>query len=45
MVYWAMQYGDFIEVIGPSNVREKIKNKCQDLGGKYGGSAIDHATK
>jgi len=45
MVYWAMQYGDFIEVVGPSNVREKIKNKCQDLGGKYGGSAIDHATK
>jgi len=41
MVYWAMQYGDFIEVIGPSNVREKVKKKCKDLGDKYSDSVID----
>jgi predicted DNA-binding transcriptional regulator YafY len=36
MVYWAMQYGDYVEVLRPDSVREKIAEKCKSMVGKYG---------
>jgi len=35
MVYWAMQYSDYVEVIGPRDVRKKIAKKCKELGDRY----------
>jgi len=37
---WRLYRGMWTE-----NMREKIRNKCQDLGGKYGDNAIDHMIK
>lgn len=37
MIFWAMQYGDFVEVLEPENVREKIKESIRGMVEKYGG--------
>ena len=34
-VNWAVQYGDFVEVISPDSVIEGIKKKIETLRGKY----------
>ena len=36
MIFWAMQYGDFVEVLEPENVREKIKESIRGMVKKYG---------
>ena len=35
MIFWAMQYGDFVEVLEPENVREKIKESIRGMVKKY----------
>ena len=35
IVYWALQYGEHIELISPQPVREKIKKAIDDLSKKY----------
>ncbi len=35
IVYWALQYGEHIEIISPQLVREKIKTAIEDLAKKY----------
>lgn len=35
IVNWALQYGDFVEVIHPNSVVEEIKKKIEMLKGKY----------
>ena len=35
LVYWALQYGENVEVIEPQSTREKIKNMIKILGKKY----------
>ena len=35
IVNWALQYGDFVEVIHPNSVVEEIKKKIETLKGKY----------
>lgn len=37
LVYWAMQYGQTVEVIDPKETREKIKNLLKDMLKRYGG--------
>ena len=35
LVYWAMQYGDIIEVVAPNSTREKIKEFLHNMMQKY----------
>ena len=35
LVYWALQYGDHIEVLKPADTREKIKLKLEEMLKKY----------
>lgn len=35
LVYWALQYGDSVEVIAPITTREKVKQKLKDIALKY----------
>ncbi len=35
LVYWALQYGDNIEVVSPKDTREKIKTKLNEMLKKY----------
>ena len=37
LVYWAMQYGQTVEVLEPEETREKIKILLRDMIKKYGG--------
>ena len=37
LVYWAMQYGQTVEVLEPEETREKIKTLLRDMIKKYGG--------
>ena len=35
LCFWALQYADFVEVLEPENVRERIKESVKGLVGKY----------
>ena len=35
LVYWALQYGQHIEVVSPKDTREKIKNTLKDIIKRY----------
>lgn len=35
IVFWAMQYGKFVEVLEPENIREKIKDNVREMMRKY----------
>ncbi len=35
LIYWALQYGDAVEVVSPASTREKIKEKLNDIIKKY----------
>jgi len=35
MVFWALQYGQHIEVVEPAGVREKVKNATMEIARKY----------
>ncbi len=39
MRFWAMQYGNYVEVLEPVPLREEIKNSIQAMGEKYGCSS------
>ena len=36
LVYWALQYGEHVEVIEPQSTRQKIRNMLNILRGRYG---------
>lgn len=36
LVYWALQYGEHVEVVSPQSTRDKIKNMLIQLNKKYG---------
>lgn len=36
MVFWAMQYGEFVEVLEPENVRERVKETIRNMAKTYG---------
>lgn len=38
MVYWALQYWEFVEILEPSDLRDKICEAVEHLSGKYLGS-------
>lgn len=35
MFYWALQYGPFVEVIGPEDLRNRIRDAVGEMGRKY----------
>ena len=35
MIFWAMQYGEFVEVLEPENIRERIKENIRAMAEKY----------
>ena len=35
MIFWALQYGQHVEVLEPSPLREKVKNAAMEIAGKY----------
>jgi len=35
IIFWAMQYGDFVEVLEPENVRERVKGIVKGMMKKY----------
>lgn len=35
MVFWAMQYGEYVEVLEPENIRERIKENISEMAEKY----------
>ena len=35
MVFWAMQYGEYVEVLEPENIRERIKENIREMAEKY----------
>lgn len=37
LIYWAMQYGQTVEVVEPKETRDKIKNLLKDMLKRYGG--------
>ena len=37
MIFWAMQYGEFVEVLEPVSVREKITENVREMLKKYEG--------
>lgn len=36
MVFWAMQYGDYVEVLEPERIRDKVKDSIRLMAKKYG---------
>jgi predicted DNA-binding transcriptional regulator YafY len=36
MFYWALQYGNVIEVLSPKNLRDKLAKAAENMVGKYG---------
>jgi len=36
LFYWAMQYGEYVEVITPKKVRNRIKEAAKNMVAKYG---------
>ena len=34
---WALQYGQHIEVLEPTDLRERVKNAIMEISKKYGG--------
>lgn len=36
MVFWAMQYGEFVEVLEPKNIRDRVKDSIRLMAKKYG---------
>ncbi len=35
LCFWALQYGDYVEVLEPANVRDRIKESIRGLVKKY----------
>lgn len=35
MVFLAMQYGEFVEVLEPENIRDRIKENISEMAKKY----------
>ena len=35
MVFWAMQYGEYVEVLEPENIRDRIKENIREMAEKY----------
>ena len=35
MIFWALQYGQHIDVLEPANLREKVKTAAMEIAGKY----------
>lgn len=35
MVFWAMQYGEYVEVLEPENIRGRIKENIREMAEKY----------
>ena len=35
MFYWALQYGAYVEVLEPKNLRDKVKNAVAEMNQKY----------
>ena len=36
IIFWAMQYGEFVEVLEPESVRERIKENIRNMLKNYG---------
>ena len=34
-VFWALQYGQYVEVLEPAGVREQVKDAVVEMAGKY----------
>ena len=35
LCFWALQYADYVEVLEPENIRQRIKESVKGLVGKY----------
>ena len=35
-VFWALQYGQYVEVLEPAGLRERVKKAVMEIAGKYG---------
>ena len=35
MIFWIMQYGEYVEVLEPEDIREKVKEKIREMAKKY----------
>ena len=35
LIYWALQYGEHVEILSPLETREKIRNIVEDMMKKY----------
>ena len=35
MKFWAMQFGEYVEIVSPTNLRDEIKEVAQDMADKY----------
>jgi len=35
LIYWALQYGDEVEIVSPLTTREKLKKKLKEIMEKY----------
>lgn len=35
MKFWAMQFGEYVEIVSPTNLRDEVKEVAQDMVDKY----------
>ena len=35
MKYWALQYGEYVEILEPKSLRDEIRKVVRDMGKKY----------
>lgn len=35
MIFWAMQYGDYVEVLEPESIRNRVKDSIKEMAKKY----------
>jgi len=40
MFYWALQYGEYVEILEPAGLRERVKDAVAGIAGKYEGENI-----
>ena len=40
MLYWAMQYGNHVEVLEPAGLREKVRETIEGMRVKYSGKDV-----
>ena len=35
LIYWALQYGEHVEIVAPAETRQKIKERIKQMNQKY----------